>query len=280
MPALTDRAYVESLLQRHGFSFSKALGQNFLLNPTVCPRMAQACGATPESGVLEIGPGIGVLTRELAKCAGKVVAIELDQRLQPVLSETLADCPNVEICFGDAMKLDLAALIREKFGDRPVSVCANLPYYITSSLLMRLLEEQLPIQNITVLVQKEAAVRLCAAPGTRESGAVTLAVAYHAQAQRLFHVSAGSFIPAPKVDSTVISLNIRPQPPVDTDPKKLFAVIRAAFGQRRKTLCNALQAAGYAKAAVLQALEQMGLPSTARAEQLTLEQMACLAEQL
>ena len=146
------------------------------------------------------------------------------------------------------------------------------PSAITSPLLMRLLEEQLPIRNITVLVQKEAAVRLCAAPGTRESGAVTLTVAYHAQAQRLFHVSAGSFIPVPKVDSTVISLHIRSQPPVDTDPKKLFAVIRAAFGQRRKTLCNALQSAGYAKATVVRALEQMGLPPTARAEQLTLEQ--------
>lgn len=280
MPALTDRAYVESLLARHGFSFSKALGQNFLLNPTVCPRMAQACGVDKDGGVLEIGPGVGVLTRELAQRAGKVVAIELDERLRPVLAETLAEHPNVEVCFGDAMKLDLAALIREKFGDMPVSVCANLPYYITSPLLMRLLESNLPIRSVTVLVQKEAAVRLCAAPGTRESGAVTLAVAYYAQAERLFHVSAGSFLPAPKVDSTVISLQIRPEPPVDTDPKKLFPVIRGAFGQRRKTLCNALQAAGYRKEAVLQALEALGLPATARAEQLTLEQMAALAEKI
>ena len=278
MPALTDKAYVESLLARHGFSFSKALGQNFLLNPTVCTRMAAACGIGKDGGVLEIGPGIGVLTRELSRQAGRVVAVELDRRLEPILRETLDGCDNVEVCFGDAMKLDLAALIREKFGDRPVAVCANLPYYITSPMIMRLLESRLPIQSVTVLVQKEAAARLCAQPGTRESGAVTLAVAYYAQAEQLFHVSAGSFLPAPKVDSTAISLHIRSCPPVETDPERLFAVIRAAFGQRRKTLGNALQAAGYDKAAVAAALAALGLPVSARAEQLTLEQMAALAD--
>ncbi|MBR7091822.1 MAG: 16S rRNA (adenine(1518)-N(6)/adenine(1519)-N(6))-dimethyltransferase RsmA [Clostridia bacterium] len=276
MPALTDKAYVESLLTRHGFSFSKALGQNFLINPSVCPRMAQACGVGPEGTVLEIGPGIGVLTRELAQRAGRVLAVELDERLRPVLAETLADCPNVEVIYGDAMQMDLAALLREK-GAGPAAVCANLPYYITSPLIMRLLESRLPVQTVTVLVQKEAADRLCAQPGTRESGAVTLAVAYYAAPEKLFRVSAGSFLPAPKVDSTAISLHIRPRPPVETDPDKLFAVVRAAFGQRRKTLCNALQAGGYDKTAVAQALRQLSLPAAARAEQLTLAQMAALA---
>ena len=208
-PRLTDIGYIRDVLERHGFYFSKKLGQNFLVNPSVCPRMAEACGATSESGVLEIGPGIGVLTRELAQRAGKVVAIELDDRLPPVLAETLKGQDNVEIVQGDCLKIDLAALIAEKFGDREVAVCANLPYYITSPIIMSLLESRLPVTSITVMVQKEAAQRLCATPGTREAGAVTLAVQYYAEAETLFGVSRGSFMPAPNVDSAVIRLTIR-----------------------------------------------------------------------
>ena len=153
-PRLTDVGYIRDLLQRHGFSFSKKLGQNFLINPSVCPRMAEACGAAPDTGVLEIGPGIGVLTRELAQRAGRVVAVELDDRLPPVLAETLAGRDNVTVVQGDCLKLDLHRLLAEQFGDRPVAVCANLPYYITSPIIMNLLESRLPVTNITVMVTR------------------------------------------------------------------------------------------------------------------------------
>ncbi len=280
-PRLTDIGYIRDVLERHGFHFSKKLGQNFLVNPSVCPRMAEACGASPASGVLEIGPGIGVLTRELAQRAGRVVAIELDDRLPPVLAETLAGQDNVEIVQGDCLKLDLAALIAEKFGDREVAVCANLPYYITSPIIMTLLESRLPVSNITVMVQKEAAQRLCAQVGTREAGAVTLAVQYYAEAETLFTVSRGSFLPAPNVDSAVIRLTVRKQPPCPVrDEKVLFRLIRAGFGQRRKTLLNSLGSAGYGKDMLAAAFAAAGVPPTARAEQLTLAQFAALADAL
>ena len=273
---LTHIADVRALLQRHGFTFSKKLGQNFLINPTVCPRMAQACGIGKDGGVLEIGPGIGVLTRELAKVAGKVVAIELDDRLPPVLRETLADCDNVTVVQGDGVTVGTML-----WPGMPVAVCANLPYYITSPLIMRLLESRLPLTSVTVMVQKEAAERLCAAPGTRECGAVSLAVQYYAEPQPLFAVSRGSFMPAPHVDSAVIRLAVRPQPPVAVaDEKRLFAVIRAAFGQRRKTLVNAVSAAGYSSAEIRAALDGMGLSPTVRAEELTLAQFAALTDRL
>lgn len=280
-PRLTDMGYIRSLLERHGFRFSKKLGQNFLINPSVCPRMAEACGCTPETGVLEIGPGFGVLTRELSLRAGKVVAIELDDRLLPVLAETLAGRDNVEIVSGDCMKLNLAELLRDRFGDRPVAVCANLPYYITSPILMNLLESRLPVTGITVMVQKEAAQRLCARPGTREAGAVTLAVQYYAQAETLFSVSRGSFMPAPNVDSAVIRLTVRREPPcAERDEKQLFRLIRAGFGQRRKTLPNSLSAAGFSREAILAALVASEISPTARAEELTLEQFAALSDHL
>ena len=280
-PRLTDISHIRDLLERHGFHFSKKLGQNFLVNPSVCPRMAEACGANADSGVLEIGPGIGVLTRELAARAGKVVAIELDDRLPPVLAETLAEQDNVEIVSGDCLKIDLARLIAEKFGDRPVAVCANLPYYITSPIIMSLLESRLPVTNITVMVQKEAAQRLCAKPGTREAGAVTLAVQYYAEAETLFSVSRGSFLPAPNVDSAVIRLTVRQTPPCKArDEALMFRIIRAGFGQRRKTLLNSLGTLGYSKDTLTKAMAAAGVPPTARAEQLTLEQFAALANAL
>ena len=278
MPKLTDVGYIREVLSRHGFHFSKSLGQNFLINPSVCPRMAEACGARPDSGVLEIGPGFGVLTHELALRAGKVVALELDPRLPAVLAETLAEHDNVEIVPGDVLKTDLTALLRDRFGDRPVAVCANLPYYITSPVIMALLESRLPITNITVMVQKEAAARLCAAPGTRECGAVTLAVQYYAEAKRLFSVPRGSFMPAPKVDSAVIQLTPHAETALSGDAeKRMFALIRAAFGQRRKTLGNALQSAGLTREQITAALDAVGIPPTARAEELTLPQYEALA---
>jgi len=279
MPQLTDIAYLRDLLSRHGFSFSKKLGQNFLVNPSVCPRMAAACGADRESGALEIGPGVGVLTKELAAVAGQVVAVELDDRLLPVLGETLSECDNVSVVHGDALKLDLHALIREKFGDRRVSVCANLPYYITSPLIMALLESRLPIDSLTVMVQREAADRLCAAVGTRAAGAVTLAVAYYAEAEKLFDVSRGSFMPAPNVDSAVIRLTVRKTPPVAVkDEKMMFRLIRAGFGQRRKTVSNSLGSAVADRERLRAALETAGVSPTARAEELSLAQFAAIAD--
>ncbi len=280
-PRLTDIGYIRDLLARHGFHFSKKLGQNFLINPSVCPRMAEACGANPDTGVLEIGPGIGVLTRELTARAGKVVAIELDDRLPPVLAETLAGQDNIEVVLGDCLKIDLHKLIHEKFGDRRVAVCANLPYYITSPILMNLLESRLPVTSITVMVQKEAAQRLCAQVGTREAGAVTLAVHYYAEAEMLFNVSRGSFLPAPNVDSAVIRLTVRETPPCAVrDEKVLFRLIRAGFSQRRKTLLNSLASAGYGKEALAAALQTADVTATARAEQLTLDQFAAIANAL
>ncbi len=281
MPALTDLNTVRDILSRHGFSFSKALGQNFLINPSVCPRMAQLCHPEldGEFAVLEIGPGIGVLTKELAQVAKRVISIELDTRLLPILQETLADYPNVTVINGDAMKLDLAAVLKEYAEGLPVVVCANLPYYITSPLLMHLLESRLPVEAITVLVQKEAAVRLCAEPATRECGAVTLAVRYFADPEILFSVSRGSFLPAPKVDSSVIRLRLHDNPPCEiADEALFFRLVHAAFGQRRKTLPNSLGAAGYTKEQIVTVLQSAGLSPTARAEELTLTQFAALTK--
>lgn len=234
MQSLTDISVVREVLSRHGFTFSKALGQNFLVNPSVCPQMAESCGADGQ-GVLEIGPGIGVLTAELARRARKVVALELDRRLLPVLSETLADFDNVEIVNEDVLKADLRAILKERFAGMEVSICANLPYYITSPVIMRLLEERLPFRSITVMVQKEAAERLCAPVGSREAGAVTVAVQYYAQAEKLFSVSRGSFLPAPNVDSAVIRLQIRQAPAVVlTDEKKFSVWSRRPLGSGAK----------------------------------------------
>lgn len=279
---LSDISTMKEILSRHGFTFSKALGQNFLINPSVCPRMAEMCGVDDESGVLEIGPGIGVLTRELAKRSKKTVAVELDTRLLPVLAETLADYPNASVVHGDVMKLNLHQLIKEEFPEMKVAVCANLPYYITSPVIMKILEEKLPITALTVMVQKEAADRICAKPGTRACGAVSAAVQYYAEPEILFQVSRGSFMPAPNVDSTVIRLNVREQPPVKlSDEAHFFRLIKAAFGQRRKTALNAVSSGmGLPKAEVAKAMERAGIAPTARAEQMALEMLADFSNEL
>lgn len=282
MLELTDIGTIKALLARHGFHFSKALGQNFIVNPSVCPRMADESGIDSESGVIEIGAGIGVLTAELAKRAKKVVCIELDSKLLPILDETLADFDNMEIINADVLKTDLAALIEEKFGGMPVYVCANLPYYITSPVIMTLLESRLPLKAVTVMVQREAAQRLCAPVGSRLSGAVTVAVDYYAEARKLFDVSAGSFMPAPKVDSSVIRLDIREKPGIEVSDEKLFfAMVHAAFGQRRKTASNSISSGtGIPKAVVAEAIERCGFPPAVRAESMTAEQLAALCEAL
>lgn len=278
MPELTDLSTIRGLCERHGFTLAKGFGQNFIVNPGICPKIVEAAGIGPGWGVLEIGPGIGVLTKELALRADKVVAVEVDQRLPALLAETLADVPNVEIVLQDVLKVDLAGLIRSRFAGLRVAVCANLPYYITSPILMRLLEEKLPIEQITVMVQKEAAERITAAPGTRQAGAISYAVAYYAAPRLLFTVQPGSFYPPPKVTSAVIQLSVRPVPAVEVqDEAGYFRLVRAAFGQRRKTAANSISAGlGLPKAQVQAALQAAGLAPTARPEQLSLQQFAAL----
>lgn len=282
MQNLSDISVVKSVLSRHGFNFSKALGQNFLINPTVCPRMAENCGADENTGVIEIGAGIGVLTAELAKRAKKVVSIELDTRLLPVLEETLSDFDNIEVVNADVMKTDLHALIKEKFQGMDVVVCANLPYYITSPIITMLLEEKLPIKAITVMIQKEAADRLSTPVGSRDSGAITVCTNYYAEVKHLFNVSRGSFMPPPNVDSTVIKLQIRPEPAVKvSDEKKFFRMVKAAFAQRRKTAVNSIASGmGLSKNQVAEALQNSGLDVNVRAEKLTMEELALLSENL
>lgn len=271
---LTDLSTIRKLCARHDFALSKGFGQNFIINPGICPRIAEAAGIGPGWGALEIGPGIGVLTEQLAKRADKVVSVEVDKRLPPILAETMADYPNFKLVLEDVLKVDLKGLLASEFGDKPVAVCANLPYYITSPILMRLLEERLPIRNITVMVQKEAAQRLCAPPGTRQAGAISYAVAYYATPKLLFTVQPGSFYPAPKVTSAVIRLDIHDTPPVQVpggDEAGFFRLIRAAFSQRRKTAANAVASGlNLPKARVLAALETAGLDPKLRPEQLTL----------
>lgn len=282
MSNLTNIGTVKDILNRHGFTFSKALGQNFIVNPSVCPRIAQMGGAQKGVGIIEIGAGIGVLTYELANRAEKVVVIELDSRLLPILDETLSEFNNIKIINQDVLKVDLAKLIAEEFAGMDVAVCANLPYYITSPILMGLLEAKLPIKSITVMVQKEAAQRICAEEGTRDVGAISLAVRYYSEPKVLFSVSRGSFMPSPDVDSCVIRLDIRETPAVQVDSEEhFFKVIRGAFLQRRKTVANSLSSAlGLEKSAVNKALEQADIPLNARPEQLTLHQFKTIAEQI
>lgn len=282
MNNLSDISVIKSVLSRHGFTFSKALGQNFIINPGVCPRIAEEGGAGEGVGVLEVGAGIGVLTAELAKRASKVVCVELDTRLLPVLDETLGEFDNVKIINGDILKVDLHRILEDEFGNMPVVVCANLPYYITSPVIMRLLESRLKIDSVTVMVQKEAAVRLCADVGSRNSGAVTVAVNYYAEAQKLFDVSRGSFMPSPNVDSAVIRLDILKNPPIEiSDEKFFFSMVKAAFSQRRKTASNGISAGmGISKPTVIEAIEAADLSPIVRAEALTMEQLGRLCEEL
>jgi len=280
---LCDYKTIEKLLRQYGFSFSKALGQNFIIDDGVCPAMAEALQADSETGVLEIGPGIGVLTKELCKTAGKVVAVELDRRLYPVLAETLGDYSNFTLAEGDVMKMDLAALLREQFsGCRCIKVCANLPYYITSPVIMTLLESNLPLDEIVVMVQKEAAERLCAAVGSRAAGAVSVAVQYYGESEILFEVGRECFLPSPKVDSAVIRITLRRKPHLHVDSEKaFFALVKAAFSQRRKTLVNALSGTmGIAKETLTAVLDALSLPAGIRAEQLTMEDWVRLYEAL
>lgn len=282
MDNLSNIGIIKDILNRHGFAFSKSLGQNFLINPSVCPRIAEEGNARKGFGIIEIGTGIGVLTAELAKRADKVVAVEIDTRLEPVLKETLAEFSNVQVIYQDVLKVDLRELIAQEFAGLEVAVCANLPYYITSPIIMSLLEARLPIKSITVMVQKEAAVRICAEPGTRDVGAVSLAVRYFSTPKLLFHVSRGSFMPAPNVDSCVIRLDVKENTPEQVRNEKFFfRLVRAGFSQRRKTLVNPVSSGlGISKETVREALEKLDIKPTVRAEELTMEQFILLSNWL
>lgn len=273
---------INDVLRRHNFTFSKALGQNFIVNPTVCPRIAEMGNAKKGFGVIEIGAGIGVLTAELAKRAEKVVCIEIDSRLLPVLDETLAEFDNVKIINADVLKTDIARIIEEEFEGLDVAICANLPYYITSPILMYLLESGLNVKSITVMVQKEAARRICAKPGTRDVGALSLAVRYYSEPKILFDVSRGSFMPSPDVDSSVIRLDVSPVPNVNvSNPEMFFKTVKGGFSQRRKTLVNSLSSfLAKPKAEIIAILEEIGIETTIRPEQLTIEEFALISDKL
>ena len=272
---------IKEIFEKHNFSFSKQLGQNFLINPSVCPKIAEMGNAKKGFGVIEIGTGIGVLTNELAKRADKVVAIEIDDRLMPVLDETLAEFDNVKIINADVMDVDLHKLINEEFNGLDIAVCANLPYYITTPIIMGLFESHVPLENITVMVQKEVASRMQAGPGTKDYGALSLAVQYYAEPYLVANVPPNCFMPRPNVGSAVIKLTVHENAPVTVrDEQLMFRLIRASFNQRRKTLVNGLTNASelhVSKEQVLDALEKMNLSPTIRGEALTLEQFAELS---
>ena len=270
---------MKALLEENGFHFSKAKGQNFLTATWVPQRIAEEAGVDQNAGVLEVGPGIGPLTEQLCLRAGKVLAVELDRRLEPILARTVGRFENLTLRFDDVMALDLPAVVRESFpGLRPMA-CANLPYYITSPILTRLLESR-AFESVTVMIQKEVAQRICAAPGSGEGSAFTVFCHWYAAPQMLFDVPPSCFLPQPKVTSTVITLKTRAVPPCPVaDEALFFRVVRAAFGQRRKTLANALSAGFTAlgKQGVSRVLERCGLPLTVRGEALRIEQFAAIA---
>ena len=280
---LTDLSYLRALMARHGIVTKKKYGQNFLVNPAVPERIA-ALGCPEGAGVIEIGPGVGTLTRSLCARAGRVVALEIDRSLLPVLDETLSDFDNVEVLSADAMKTDLPALCREKFdGFGQICVCANLPYYITTPILMRLLECGAPFGRITVMVQKEVADRLTAAPGSPEYGAITVSVALYGKAEKLFTVSPGSFLPQPKVESCVLTIVTHEKDPyADVDRPLLRSLVRAAFENRRKTFANNVKGLldDNRRALLSDVLSSLGHPADVRGEKLSIDDFAALARTL
>ena len=281
MPTLTDLSTIRDLCARYDFALSKGFGQNFIINPGICPRIADEAGIGPGWGALEVGPGIGVLTEQLCKRADKVVSIEVDKRLPPLLEETMADYDNFKLVLNDVLKVNLKALLAEEFGDKPVAVCANLPYYITTPAITALMESG-AFEHITVMVQKEVAERICAAPGTSAYSAFSIYVQYHAKAEILFDVPADCFVPRPKVDSAVLRLTPLAKPAVETrDEKLFFALVRAAFNMRRKTLVNALGpvlASEMSKDEIVSLVEAAGLDARIRGERLSLADYAKLAD--
>ena len=280
-PWLGEPQNTIAVLQKYGFVFQKKYGQNFLIDPHVLDKIVAAAGIGPDDFVVEIGPGIGTMTQYLAEAAGKVVAVEIDRNLIPILSETLADYENVTVINEDVLKLDIAKLADEYNQGRPIKVVANLPYYITTPIIMGLFENHVPIKSITVMVQKEVADRMQVGPGTKDYGALSLAVQYYAKPKIVANVPPNCFMPRPKVGSAVIRLERYEKPPVEVKNEKLmFRIIRASFNQRRKTLVNGLknsQEIPFSKEQIEQALGMCGLSLSVRGEALTLAQFAQLA---
>ena len=269
------------ILQKYNFNFQKKFGQNFLINTGVLEDIIDAAEVTDEDMVLEIGPGIGTITQYLCENARQVIAVEIDTNLIPILKDTLSAYDNVRIINDDILKVDINELAREYNNGRPIKVVANLPYYITTPIIMGLFESHVPIESITVMVQKEVADRMQAGPGTKDYGALSLAVQYYSKPQIVVNVPPSCFMPQPKVGSTVISLRRHQQPVVQVDDEKLmFKVIRASFNQRRKTLANGLNNYGginLTKEQIQQSIEELGVPVNIRGEALSLEQFACLS---
>lgn len=284
MEKLSNPQKTIEVIQKYGFDFQKKFGQNFLIDPHVLDKIISAANITKDDFVLEIGPGIGTMTQYLAEAAREVTAVEIDRNLIPILEETLAAYDNVTVINQDVLKTDIAALAQEKNGGRPIRVVANLPYYITTPIIMGLFESGVPISSITVMVQKEVAQRMQAGPGTKDYGALSLAVQYYAKPYIAANVPPNCFIPRPNVGSAVICLTRYQEPPVQVqDEKLMFRLIRASFNQRRKTLLNGLKNSGelsYTKEEIQEALSNAGLQENVRGEALTLEQFAALADEL
>lgn len=279
---LCDPAVIRELMQSADTGLKKAFGQNFLIRREIPERIAEECTDEKNSLILEIGPGIGCLTQELALRYTRVAAIEIDRTLIPILSQTLTEYDNVTVLNEDVMKVDLPSFLREQAGDLPVSVCANLPYYITTPILMRLLESGVAFRSITVMVQAEVAARLCAAPGSPDYGAITAVLGFYGQTRKLFSVTAGNFLPAPKVDSAVVRMDLYPEKKyLPKDEKLFFGLIRAAFAMRRKTLVNAISAAyPFTKEQIACALAKIGLSASVRGERLSTGDYCALADAL
>ncbi len=284
MPKIGTPGRTVEVLQKYQFNFQKKYGQNFLIEPQVLETIVDAAHIQADDCVLEIGPGIGTMTQYLAEQAREVVAVEIDKALIPILQDTLSEYPNVTIINEDILKVDLEKLVKEKNDGRPVKVVANLPYYITTPIIMQLFESHVPLHSITIMVQTEVAQRMQVGPGTKDYGALSLAVQYYSRPEIITHVPPTCFIPRPNVGSTVIRLTRYEKPPVEAaDESFLFSLIRVSFNQRRKTLVNGLSNASglnLSKAQITEALEQMGLPANVRGETFTLEQFARLSELL
>ncbi len=283
-PYLASPAMTRDVLERHKFVWQKKYGQNFLVDPAVAEEIVSAAEITEDDLVLEIGPGIGTMTQYLCVYAREVVAVEVDRMLIPVLEDTLQGYPNVEVIHNDILKVDIRQIAEEKNGGKPIKIVANLPYYITTPIIMTLLEKRVPFENITIMVQKEVAERMQAGPGTKDYGALSLAVQYYSEPEVTATVPPNCFMPRPKVDSAVIRLNARAEPAVRVDDEELlFRLIRASFNQRRKTLVNGLKNSeelDFSKEEIEQAVAAIGKPLTVRGETLTLEEFGALSDAL
>lgn len=282
MEKLSNPQRTIEVIKKYEFCFQKKFGQNFLIDGHVLDKIIAGAGVTKDDMVLEIGPGIGTMTQYLAEAAGKVVAVEIDRNLLPILQETLADYDNVKVIHADVLSLDLEKMVQEENGGRPIKVVANLPYYITTPIIMALFEQHVPLANVTVMVQKEVAARMKSGPGSKDYGALSLAVQYYAEPYIVANVPCNCFMPRPNVDSAVIRLTRYEEPPVQVkDEKMLFKIIRASFNQRRKTLQNGLNNSSelnFTKDQIAAAIAEAGFSPSVRGEALTLEQFAKLTD--